>query len=65
MELPPYRMPTVKSALHHMWEKSQQYLKNGLCHFSCIHYFWALDTFHSKMKKQKYDVQIQQFTKKT
>lgn len=26
MELPPYRMPTAKSILIHMWEKSKQYL---------------------------------------
>lgn len=27
MELPPYRMPTGKSILIHMWEKAKQYLK--------------------------------------
>ncbi|MDU1903812.1 MAG: ferrous iron transport protein B [Dysgonomonas sp.] len=27
MELPPYRMPTVKSVFRHMWDKSRQYLK--------------------------------------
>lgn len=27
MELPPYRVPTIKSILIHMWDKSQQYLK--------------------------------------
>lgn len=27
MELPPYRMPTLRSVLIHMWDKSQQYLK--------------------------------------
>lgn len=27
MELPPYRMPTVKSVLIHMWDKSRQYLR--------------------------------------
>jgi ferrous iron transport protein B len=26
MELPPYRMPTLKSILIHMWEKARQYL---------------------------------------
>lgn len=26
MELPPYRMPTVRSTSHHMWEKAKQYL---------------------------------------
>ena len=27
MELPPYRMPTVKAMFRHMWEKSSQYLR--------------------------------------
>lgn len=27
MELPPYRMPTLKSTLIHMWEKAAQYLR--------------------------------------
>lgn len=27
MELPPYRMPTIKSTLKHMWNKGFQYLK--------------------------------------
>lgn len=27
MELPPYRMPTAKSIVIHMWEKARQYLK--------------------------------------
>ena len=27
MELPPYRLPTLKSISRHMWEKSAQYLK--------------------------------------
>lgn len=27
MELPPYRMPTMRSVLRHMWTKAQQYLR--------------------------------------
>lgn len=27
MELPPYRVPTVKATLRHMWDRSEQYLK--------------------------------------
>lgn len=27
MELPPYRVPTIKAVLIHMWDKTQQYLK--------------------------------------
>jgi ferrous iron transport protein B len=29
MELPPYRMPTVKNVLSHMWEKSSEYIKKA------------------------------------
>ncbi|MFA6931060.1 MAG: ferrous iron transport protein B [Lentisphaeria bacterium] len=29
MELPPYRMPTMKSILLHMWDRSLQYLKKA------------------------------------
>jgi ferrous iron transport protein B len=27
MELPPYRMPTTKAIVHHMWDKASQYMK--------------------------------------
>ena len=27
MELPPYRVPTLKATLRHMWERSEQYLR--------------------------------------
>ena len=41
MELPPYRMPTFKSLLIHMWERSLCYLRKAgtliLLHpFSCL-----------------------------
>lgn len=46
MELPPYRVPTLKSAVHHMWEKSVQYLKKmgTLILFASI-IIWALGYF--------------------
>jgi ferrous iron transport protein B len=46
MELPPYRVPTLKSAIHHMWEKSVQYLKKmgTLILFASI-IVWALGYF--------------------
>ncbi|MBR3871847.1 MAG: ferrous iron transport protein B [Paludibacteraceae bacterium] len=46
MELPPYRVPTLKSAIHHMWEKSVQYLKKmgTLILFASI-IIWALGYF--------------------
>ena len=46
MELPPYRVPTLKSAIHHMWEKSVQYLKKmgTLILFASV-IIWALGYF--------------------
>ena len=66
MELPPYRMPTVKSALHHMWEKSQQYLKKmGSVILVASIIIWALGYFPlEKEKTKRYDAQIQQLQRK-
>lgn len=46
MELPPYRLPTLKSTLRHTWGKGQQYLKKmgGIILVACIA-VWALDYF--------------------
>ncbi|MDR1161131.1 MAG: ferrous iron transport protein B [Tannerellaceae bacterium] len=46
MELPPYRMPTFKSILIHMWEKARQYLKKmgGIILFASI-IIWFLGYF--------------------
>lgn len=46
MELPPYRTPTMKSALLHMWAKGKQYLKKmgGIILFASI-IVWALNYF--------------------
>lgn len=46
MELPPYRMPTLNSVLHHMWEKSEQYLRKmgTLILFASV-VVWALGYF--------------------
>jgi ferrous iron transport protein B len=46
MELPPYRMPTMRNTVAHMWEKSAQYLKkmgNVILAASVI--IWALSYF--------------------
>lgn len=48
MELPPYRIPTLKSVVRHTWEKGQQYLRKmgGLIlAFSIV--IWALGYFQS------------------
>lgn len=46
MELPPYRIPTLKSSLRHMWWKGQQYLKKmgGIILVASI-IVWALNYF--------------------
>ncbi len=46
MELPPYRLPNLKTSLSHTWEKGKQYLKKmgGIILFASI-LVWALDYF--------------------
>jgi len=74
MELPPYRLPTLKSTLIHMWHKGVQYLQKmgGVILFASI-LIWALGYFpreinfskdYSKMIteiSQEYDKQIDNF----
>lgn len=52
MELPPYRIPTLKSSLIHMWSKGEQYLKKmgGIILVASI-IVWALNYFprHEEM----------------
>ena len=46
MELPPYRIPTMKASLRHMWGKGEQYLKKmgGVILVASI-IVWALNYF--------------------
>lgn len=46
MELPPYRIPTFKTSLRHMWDKGAQYLRKmgGIILFASI-VVWALNYF--------------------
>lgn len=54
MELPPYRMPTLKSSFRHMWWKARQYLKKmgGIILVASI-IVWALNYFpnHDSVKE--------------
>lgn len=56
MELPPYRMPTMKMSLSHTWSKGQQYLKKmgGIILFASI-IVWALNYFpmHNEMEEHQ------------
>jgi ferrous iron transport protein B len=46
MELPPYRMPTVKGLLLHMWERGKVYLKKaGTIIFAGCTIMWFLSNF--------------------
>ena len=46
MELPPYRFPTVRNTLRHMWDKSAQYLKKmGTVILAASVIIWALGYF--------------------
>ncbi|MDE7388672.1 MAG: ferrous iron transport protein B [Muribaculaceae bacterium] len=46
MELPPYRVPTLKSTVSHTWSKAKQYLRKmgGIILVGCI-IVWALNYF--------------------
>ncbi len=46
MELPPYRVPTLKATLRHTWAKGEQYLRKmgGIILVACI-IVWALNYF--------------------
>lgn len=60
MELPPYRMPTLKSILIHMWEKARQYLRKmgGVILFASI-IIWFLGYFPRYSEEMRaYDEQI-------
>lgn len=46
MELPPYRMPTMRALLIHMWERGAQYLKKaGTIIFAGCMLMWFLSNF--------------------
>ncbi|NVN93855.1 MAG: ferrous iron transport protein B [Bacteroidetes bacterium] len=53
MELPPYRIPTLRATYKHVWHKSGQYLKKmgGVILFASI-IIWALGYFPRKSSKE-------------
>lgn len=62
MELPPYRVPTFKSTMRHMWEKGYQYLKKmgGVILIASI-IIWALGYFPREVNYSKdYDLMLSQ-----
>ena len=52
MELPPYRVPTLKATLHHMWDKGEQYLhKMGTVILIASVVIWILSNFPRNLEK--------------
>ena len=62
MELPPYRIPTFRNAMIHMWDKSVQYLKKmGTVILVATVIIWALEYFpHTGPEVDRYTAQIEQ-----
>lgn len=66
MELPPYRMPSLRSVLIHMWDKSNQYLKKmgGVILVASI-IIWFLGYFpQNEERNAGFDDQITQIENK-
>lgn len=66
MELPPYRMPTVKSIVRHTWFKGSQYLKKmgGIILIASI-IIWCLQYFPRYIpENDDFTLRIEQETKK-
>ncbi len=54
MELPPYRIPTVRSTIRHMWHKGSQYLrKMGGVILIAVIFVWALGYYPRDTKFSK------------
>ncbi len=67
MELPPYRWPTLKSVVIHMWEKSKLYLKkmSGVILIASV-ILWALGYFPKSEKlTAQYDQKIETLKQQT
>ncbi len=61
MELPPYRIPTFRNTMVHMWHKGEQYLrKMGTVILLASIVIWALGYFPRETKiSQQYDKKIE------
>ena len=62
MELPPYRIPTLRSTVRHMWHKGSQYLKKmGGVILVAVIIIWALEYYPRNVQySRNYDQQIEQ-----
>lgn len=64
MELPTYRLPTLRNVLHHMWDKTQHYLRKiGTTILLGVIIIWALEYFPRNTHKDKeYEQRIEQIS---
>ena len=61
MELPPYRMPTLRTTLKHMWNKGEEYLKKmGSVILIAVILIWALTYFPRPGNDTPYDRAIRE-----
>lgn len=62
MELPPYRIPTLRSTVRHMWHKGSQYLKKmGGVILVAVIIIWVLEYYPRNVQySRNYDQQIEQ-----
>ncbi len=65
MELPPYRLPTLRVILQHMWDKGAEYIKKvGGTILVAVILIWALKFFpqneENKQRREKQITQIEQ-----
>lgn len=52
MELPTYRLPTIRNVLYHMWDKTKHYLKKiGTIILTGVIIIWALEYFPRNTEK--------------
>ena len=59
MELPPYRMPTLRVTIRHMWEKGEHYLKKmGGVILIAVILIWALEYFPRGKSEFNQDEQL-------
>ncbi len=61
MELPSYRLPTIRNILYHMWDKTRHYLKKiGTVILLGVIIIWALEYFPQETEKtDSYEAQIE------
>ena len=65
MELPPYRMPTLKTTLKHMWNKGEEYLKKmGTIILVAVVLVWALTYFPRPAEDSSYNRQLGELEKR-